>query len=113
MLTDTLDLTAQEFAAGTGWEIKPQGACKAEVCVPLGAQSTGDFDVQAAAARLGMAIVVDESSGMSAIGPESLGDRALVTAQAPELVLEDLDGNKFRLSSLRGQKVVLVSWAPY
>lgn len=112
MLTDTLELTAEQFAAGTGWEIKSQGACKAEVCVPL-AGSAGDFNVRAAAERLGMAIVTDATTAMSAIGPESLGERALATAQAPELVLEDLDGNEFRLSSLRGQKAVIVSWAPY
>lgn len=112
MLTDTLEVTAEQFAAGTGWEIKPQGACKAEVCVPLGASGTG-FDVRAVAERLGMSIVTDAATAMSAIGPESLGDRALATAEAPELVLEDLDGNEFRLSSLRGQKVVIVSWAPY
>ena len=110
MLTDTLDLTAEQFAEGTGWEIKPQGACKAEVCVPLGG---GDFDLQVAAGRLGMAIVADAATGKFAIGPESLGDRALATAQSPELVLNDLDGNEFRLSSLRGKKVVVVSWAPY
>ena len=55
----------------------------------------------------------DEASGLRAVGPESLGGRALVTAEAPELVLEDLDGEEFRLSSLRGKKVVLVAWAPY
>jgi hypothetical protein len=110
MLTSTLELSAADFAAGTGWEIKPDGACKGEVCVPLGG---GDFDLAATAERLGMAIVHDESSGRWAIGPESLGDRALVTAEAPELVLDDIDGNEFRLSSLRGQKVVIVSWAPY
>jgi peroxiredoxin len=35
------------------------------------------------------------------------------SAEAPELVLPDLDGHQFRLSALRGQKVVLVAWAPY
>jgi hypothetical protein len=60
-----------------------------------------------------MALVHDADAGLWAIGPESLGDRALVTAEAPELRLPDLDGNEFRLSSLRGQKVVVVSWAPY
>ena len=107
----TLDeLSAESFADGTGWAIKPEGACKGEVCVPLGPDG---FDAAAAASRLGMAIVHDESTGVTAIGPESLGDRALASAEAPELVLEDLDGDEFRLSSLRGQKVVIVSWAPY
>ena len=111
MILDSLDIGADRFAAGTGWQIKPQGACKGEVCVPL-APSAG-FDLVATAERLRMALVADEQAGIWALGPESLGDRALVSATAPELVLEDLAGQAFRLSSLRGQKVVLVSWAPY
>jgi len=110
MLVDRLDIGPDEFAAGTGWDIKPEGACKGEVCVPL---PSGDFDLEAITARLGMAIVADESGGRWAIGPESLGDRALATAETPELVLDDVEGTEFRLSSLRGQKVVIVSWAPY
>ncbi len=110
MLVDHLDLTADEFAAGTGWTIKPEGACKADVCVPLGASG---FDLLATTERLRMAVVADEDAGLWALGPESLGQRALVSAEAPELVLPELDGHEFRLSSLRGQKVVLVSWAPY
>jgi hypothetical protein len=36
-----------------------------------------------------------------------------LSAEAPDLVLDDLDGHSFALRSLRGQKVVIVSWAPY
>jgi hypothetical protein len=110
VILDSLDLTPAQFAAGTGWEIKPEGACKAEVCVPL--EGSG-FDVVRTAGRLRMALVHDEDAGLWALGPESLGDRALLSAEAPELVLGDLDGHPFRLSSLRGQKVLLVAWAPY
>ncbi len=110
MIVDDLDMSPVDFAAVTGWEIKPEGACRADVCVPLG---LGGFELVDAAARLGMAVVADEAHGRWAIGPESLGDRALASACAPELVLGDLDGNEFRLSSLLGQKVVIVSWAPY
>jgi hypothetical protein len=111
MIVDHLDLTAEEFTAGTGWEIKPEGACKADVCVRLDLPE--DFDALATAQRLGMGVVHDEKAGLWAFGPESLGNRALVSAEAPEVVLPDLDGKEFRLSSLRGQKVVLVAWAPY
>jgi hypothetical protein len=110
MLIGSLTLSADEFAVGTGWEIKPEGACKGEVCVPLG---NDDFDLSTAAARLGMALVRDERNDRWALGPESVNARALTTATAPELVLDDIDGNKFCLSSLRGKKVVIVSWAPY
>ena len=105
MILDQLDIDAGAFAAGTGWEIKPEGACKGEVCVPL----PNGFDVTSAAQRLGMAIVHDADEGLWAIGPESV----TVSAEAPELELDDIDGNPFRLSSLRGQKVLLVAWAPY
>ena len=109
MILETLNLDAATFERGTGWAIKPEGACKGEVCVPL----PDGFTLRRAADRLGMAIVTDEATGLSAVGPESLGGHALATAQAPELVLDDLDGNEFRLSSLRGQKVIIVAWAPY
>jgi len=109
MILDRLDIDAAAFRDGTGWDIKPEGACKAEVCVPL----PGGFDLARTAERLGMALVEDAKHGLWALGPESLSSHALVTATAPELVLDDIDGNEFRLSSLRGQKVVLVAWAPY
>ena len=81
------------------------------MCVPLGG---GEFDVTATAARLGMAIVHDEDAGLFAFGPETLGGRALATAEAPDLTLPDvLTGDEVKLSSLRGQKVVLAAWAPY
>jgi hypothetical protein len=109
MILETLDIDAGQFAAGTGWAIKPEGACKGDVCVPL----PGGFSVAKAAERLGMALVHDADRGLWALGPESLNGRALVTAEAPELTLQDVDGRAFHLSSLRGNKVVLVSWAPY
>jgi hypothetical protein len=111
MIVDHVDLSAEEFAAGTGWEIKPEGACKADVCVSLSRPDA--FDALATAERLGMGLVHDEKAKLWAFGPESLGNRALVSGEAPELVLPDLEGNEFRLSSLRGHKVVLVAWAPY
>ena len=109
MVLETLDLSPAEFESITGWTIKPEGACKGDVCVPL----PNGFSVDDCAERLGMAVVSEPTMGLHAIGPESVTGRALVSAEAPELVLNDIDGNEFRLSSLRGQKVVIVAWAPY
>jgi hypothetical protein len=110
MLVDHLDVAPDEFTSGTGWEIKAEGACKADICVPLGDAAFSAVDV---AGRLGMAVVTEPELGLWAFGPESVSGRALVSATAPELDLPDLDGRRFRLSSLRGQKVILVAWAPY
>lgn len=111
MLLDALEVTADQFTAGTGWEIRPEGACKGEVCVPF--EQSGNFDVLALAGRLRMAVVHDPDAGLWAVGPETLGGHVLLSVQAPELVLSDLAGQDFALRTLRGQKVVIVSWAPY
>jgi len=113
MIIESLDIDAATFRAGTGWEIKPQGACKGEVCVPLGGDASAGFDLTATAERLGMAVVSDPDAGVHAIGPESLSGKALVSADAPDVSLRDLDGNDIALSDLRGRKVVLAAWSPY
>ncbi len=105
-------ISASEFAAASGWEIRPEGACRGDVCVPLPDSNTEFVDVQTLSERLGTPLVRHDD-GLAALGPATVGGRALVTAEAPELVLPDFDGNEFRLSSLRGQKVVLVAWSPY
>ncbi len=115
MLLKKLHVPVGEFDAATGWTLKPQGACRGEVCVPLPADAVRDreVDVATVAERLGMPLVEDAEAGLWALGPETLSGHALPSAEAPDLVLPDLDGNEFHLSSLRGQKVVIVSWAPY
>ena len=110
MIVNRLDLDAQAFELGTGWKIKPEGACKGDVCVPL--DRSARFDAVATAERLGMAIVAD--ADVWSIGPESLGGRSLTTAEAPQLSLPDvITGEQVNLSSFRGRKVVIASWAPY
>jgi hypothetical protein len=110
VILDRLDLGPREFQDATGWEIKPEGACQGDVCVPLGG---GTFQLSNAAGRLGMALVSEPETGIWALGPESIGGKALTTADASDFHLPDLDGNEFHISSLRGLKVLVASWAPY
>ena len=117
MLLDDLTVDADAFHLRTGWELKAEGACKADVCVPLpaGARTAdGRVEVGVVAERLGMPLVHDEAHALWALGPETaVTGRAFTSAVAPELTLADLDGRPFSLSSLRGQKVVLVAWASW
>jgi hypothetical protein len=116
MVLDRLDLTPAEFLHATGWEIKPEGACMDDVCVPLpplAADADGRFDVTVAADRLGMPIAHDEPHGLWALGPRSGDRRVLDGTQLPDVVLPDFDGNPFDLATERGRKVVLVAWASW
>jgi hypothetical protein len=117
VILSELAVDADAFETRTGWKIKPEGACRGDVCVPLpesARRADGRLDVEVLAERLGMPLVSDDGTGTWALGPAVAGTgRALTTADAPELVLPDADGNPFKLSSLRGQKVLLVSWASW
>jgi hypothetical protein len=103
-----LDEAPAALEARTGWSIKPEGACRDDVCVPL----PHPFDLRDLASRLGMALEHDESHGLWALGPES-GGRALHTAQLPDIVLPDSQGRDFALRSLLGTKVFMVAWASW
>lgn len=116
MILDSLDrLDPRRFAARTGWDPKPEGLCRGEVCVPApgSLRDDGSLDVEVVAARLGMPLVHDEEHAVWALGPATVTGRALSTATAADPELIDRDGKPFRLSSLHGRKVLLVAWASY
>jgi hypothetical protein len=116
MILDRLDLTAEEFARITGWEIKPEGACSAGECVPLPPlepDADDRIDVTVVARRLGMPIAHDEAHGLWALGPRSGDRRVLDRARMPDLVLQDFDGERFDMASLRGRRIVLIAWASW
>jgi hypothetical protein len=116
MILTSREIELRALEARTGWAIKPEGACRGDVCVPLPADavSHGRVSARALSDRLGMPIVRDATTGIECLGPAALG-RALTSTQAAELVLPDLanDRREFRLSSLRGQKVLLLAWASW
>ena len=112
MILDRLEVTPGELRVRTGWELKPEGLCKADRCVPLPEKAGERIDVRVLAERLGMALVHDEEHELWALGPES-GGRALLSAELPDVTLPDRDGNPFSLSALHGKKVLLVAWASW
>ena len=113
MLLRSLSVSKAEFEAGTGWQLKPEGACQGDVCIPLSQPAGETVDVARVAKDIGMPLVAAPEYGLWALGPAVVGTRALASAQAPNLRLPDLDGNEFQLSSLLGRKVLLYAWAPY
>ncbi len=115
VLVDRLSLTPDELRDATGWEIKPEGACKGSACVPLPGLTIGpggNLDVREFAQHMRMPIAVDEPHGLWALGPPS-GGHVLSTAQLPELALPDFDGRPFDIAGLRGRKVLLLAWASW
>jgi hypothetical protein len=69
MILESLEDPPAQLELRTGWAIKPQGACRGNVCVPLPAP----FDVRQLAERLRMALIHDEKHDLWALGPQSDG----------------------------------------
>lgn len=113
MLLKSLSISKSEFEAGTGWALKPEGACKGDICIPIPDSVADTVDVKKMSAAMNLPLAEAPEAGLWALGPDSIGGRALSSAQAPELSLPDLDGNTFKLSSLKGKKVLVYAWAPY
>lgn len=115
ILQSLANVRADDIADRTGWAAKPQGLCRGEVCVPApgSLRADGSVDIEVISSRLGMPLVHDPEHGVWALGPATATGRALSTAAAADPELITRDGNPFRLSSLRGRKVLLVAWASY
>lgn len=108
-------LTAADFAAATGWKLETEGLCRGDACVRTDAawlDDDGHIDLSAFAAHLGQPVVHDGNAW--AVG-EAAGARrdALLSTQAPDFELPDLDGKLHKLSDYRGKKVYLYSWGSY
>jgi len=117
---DNLWLSNADLTRATGWELKPQGACLGDRCVPIpaGGESQfirpGLFNLSAFARHLGVPFVHDKQHALWSFSdaPDEIGNR-LRSLQAPDFTLPDLDANLHSLSDYRGKKVLLMSWASW
>jgi hypothetical protein len=54
MLLRSLHIPRSAFEAGTGWTLKPEGACQGAVCIPLSRPAGDTVDVAEVARDMGM-----------------------------------------------------------
>lgn len=108
-------MSVDEFSSLTGWDAKPQGMCRGEVCVPAPGALNGDVvNVDVAAERLGMPIVHDAERGVWALGAATATGRTLSTAVArfPSSLIDAM-GRGFDFASLRGRRIIMIAWASW
>lgn len=115
--TATLDaghVDGPTLAAVVGWELKPEGLCRGDVCllVPDELRSGAGVDAAALWERLGWPVVRSGDDVYLGEGAD-IRAQALVGGVAPDFTLRDLQGEAHSLSDHRGKKVLLVSWAPW
>ena len=109
---------AERLPDALGWELKPAGLCRQDVCVPVadvGRLRVGEqLDLTAVAGALGRPVVVDLDAGVMAVAlPAELRRQALDDLRAPAFELPDLDGNLRRLDEWAGLKRLLVTFSSW
>jgi hypothetical protein len=98
---------AGSLTEATGWELKPEGMCRDDACVPVSSSDAAEIwsTLQWPLVRAGDEVYLGEP----------LAHRATATAgsMAPDFTLQDIHGVSHSLSEHRGKKVLLASWAPW
>lgn len=121
---DELWVTPADLTRINGFVLKPEGACLPELCIPVSRRPEDRFlrteqgqeyiSLAKLSAKLDQAVVVDREHRVWSFGPLSIsGAGALDSGLAPEFTLPDRQGRPVRLSSFRGKKVLLLSWASW
>ena len=94
--------------------VKPQGACREDICIPLGKElkRNGWLNLSGFARKLKQA-VVHEGSTWSFGEMPVLRSGFLQSRIAPDFAIKDRQGKTVRLTDFRGKKVLLLSWASW
>ena len=114
----TLLLSPAVLREVTGWELRPEGLCREDVCVLTrgrpDVQVDGRVDLRVVAELLGRPLAIDEETGVAALG-ESAATRAtqIASGRVGDLLLHDVDGKPVSWSALGRKKKVLVTWASW
>ena len=98
------------------FELKREGACRADLCVPVAKDMIrGDyFDLTAFARKIQQPVVAEPASRVWSFGEMSFLSGALLAARtAPDFAVPDRRGRMVHLSDSRGKKRLLVTWASW
>jgi hypothetical protein len=121
---DDVWLREADLLGATGWEVKPEGVCQGDVCVPVSEaaregvthEQAGERWISATgiARHVGQPYAQESSRRVWSFGPpahEWQGRRG--SDEAPGFTLPDFDGRQRSLSEFLGKKVFLLTWASW
>ncbi len=117
-------LSLPDLAPATGWQLKPEGVCRDEACIPVTAvlaeqilrEADGEtwFNLTAFARYVEQPVAYDPDARVWSFGPPAYEQQGrAMTGLAPDFTLPDVEGRLHALSDYRGQKVFLLTWASW
>jgi hypothetical protein len=97
------------------FEVKPQGACRADLCIPISKdlQRKDYFNLSGFARKTGETVIRDEA-GVYSFGEIPLVRGAFYNSRiAPDFAVPDRTGRVVHLNDFRGKKVLVITWASW
>lgn len=120
---DDLWLSLPDLARTSGWEIKPEGVCQEDICIPMppdrsqlvhGAGADARFNLAQFARLIEQPFAHDDEHEVWYFGDPSWQWKSRhMSIAAPPFSLPDFQGRLHSLSDYRGKKVFLVAWASW
>jgi hypothetical protein len=98
------------------FELKPQGACRDDICIPISKDMVrgGYFNLTAFAKKVRQTTVVDIDERVWSFGEiQALRGGSLNSRVAPDFAVPDRRDRIVHLSDFKGKKVLLVTWASW
>lgn len=111
-------LDVDSFGEHFGWQFKPEGLCREDVCIPVRDRAAlsvdGGLDLETLAALLGRPLALDVDERAAALGtPHTSRAAEMASLAAPDFRLPDIHGRMHTLSDHRGSKVLLIAYASW
>jgi hypothetical protein len=119
---DGLWVTPEDLTRVNGFELKPEGACFEELCIPLKDSSPllkevdGQrwFDLVGFADWLEQPYVADIENRVWSFGEVPAKRQGMmVDAMAPEFEVQDRQGKVVRMSDYKGKKALIITWSSW
>lgn len=109
---DAVVLTSAALAEATGWELKPHGLCRGDVCVPVQLDAGAmRLDHVAAALRRPLAVELLADRAVAVLGQATGSTVGAGEVPAP-LSLPDVDGAPVVVTG-SGRKTAVVAWSTW
>ena len=117
-------LPLDDLLSVTSWELKPEGVCRGETCVPLSSsqraamlreeQASTWFNFSEFARLIESPVAVDHEARTWYFGPPGWEWKSWSAGTAaPDFTAPDLTGQLHSLHDLLGRKVFLLFWASW
>jgi hypothetical protein len=121
---EDLWLPLDDLLSATSWELKPEGVCRGETCVPLSSsqraamlreeQASTWFNFSEFARLIESPVAVDHEARTWYFGPPGWEWKSWSEGRAaPDFTAPDLTGQLHSLHELLGRKVFLLFWASW